>query len=333
MLAFIVRRLIQAVMVMLSVALIAFLLFQYVGDPVASMVGQEATQQDRERLRQELGLDKPVVLQFFSFVGNAVQGEFGISYRQGRKVSTLLQERMPATLELAGAAAIIALCVGIPLGVYTALRRKGLISQSLLVFSLLGVSLPTFLIGILLILAFSVTPSLMTGTPWLPAFGRGEVTQIGWWSTGLLSTTGWKHLVLPAVTLALFQLTLVMRLVRAEMFEVLRTDYIKFARARGLSNRAVHFGHALKNTLVPVITITGLQVGSIIAFAIITETVFQWPGMGLLFIQAVQFADIPVMAAYLCLIALIFVVINLIVDLLYFAVDPRLRVERASSAH
>jgi peptide/nickel transport system permease protein len=327
MLAFIVRRLIQAVMVMLSVALIAFLLFQYVGDPVASMVGQEATQQDRERLRQELGLDKPVVLQFVSFVGNAVQGEFGISYRQGRKVSTLLQERMPATLELAGAAAVLALCVGIPLGVYTALRRKGFISQSLLVFSLLGVSLPTFLIGILLILVFAVWLG------WLPSFGRGDTTALGWWTTGLLTADGWKHLILPAVTLALFQLTLVMRLVRAEMLEVLRTDYIKFARARGLSNRAVHFGHALKNTLVPVITITGLQLGSIIAFAIITETVFQWPGMGLLFIQAVQFADIPVMAAYLCLIALIFVVINLIVDLLYFAVDPRLRVERASSAH
>ena len=326
MLAFIVRRLIQAVMVMLSVALIAFLLFQYVGDPVASMVGQEATQQDRERLRQELGLDKPVVLQFVSFVGNAVQGEFGISYRQGRKVSTLLQERMPATLELAGAAAVLALCVGIPLGVYTALRRKGFISQSLLVFSLLGVSLPTFLIGILLILVFAVWLG------WLPSFGRGDTTALGWWTTGLLTADGWKHLILPAVTLALFQLTLVMRLVRAEMLEVLRTDYIKFARARGLSNRAVHFGHALKNTLVPVITITGLQLGSIIAFAIITETVFQWPGMGLLFIQAVQFADIPVMAAYLCLIALIFVVINLIVDLLYFAVDPRLRVERASSA-
>ncbi|MFC3149113.1 ABC transporter permease [Piscinibacterium candidicorallinum] len=327
MLAFIVRRLIQAVMVMLSVALIAFLLFQYVGDPVASMVGQEATQQDRERLRQELGLDKPVVLQFVSFVGNAVQGEFGISYRQGRKVSTLLQERMPATLELAGAAAVLALCVGIPLGVYTALRRKGFISQTLLVFSLLGVSLPTFLIGILLILVFAVWLG------WLPSFGRGDTTALGWWTTGLLTADGWKHLILPAVTLALFQLTLVMRLVRAEMLEVLRTDYIKFARARGLSNRAVHFGHALKNTLVPVITITGLQLGSIIAFAIITETVFQWPGMGLLFIQAVQFADIPVMAAYLCLIALIFVVINLIVDLLYFAVDPRLRVERASSAH
>jgi peptide/nickel transport system permease protein len=325
--------LLQAVLVMLAVGFVGFSLFAYVGDPVSIMLGQDYTQEARQRLIQDLGLDQPFFVQYARFIAGAAQGEFGISYRLARPVSELLLERLPATLELSFCAAVLALAAGVPLGVYCGLNRDGWLARLLLSVSLIGVSLPTFLIGILLILAFSVTPSLMTGTPWLPAFGRGEVTQIGWWSTGLLSTTGWKHLVLPAVTLALFQLTLVMRLVRAEMFEVLRTDYIKFARARGLSNRAVHFGHALKNTLVPVITITGLQVGSIIAFAIITETVFQWPGMGLLFIQAVQFADIPVMAAYLCLIALIFVVINLIVDLLYFAVDPRLRVERASSAH
>jgi peptide/nickel transport system permease protein len=190
--------------------------------------------------------------------------------------------------------------------------------------SLLGVSLPTFLIGILLILVFAV------GLGWFPSFGRGEVRELGAWSSGLLTAKGWHHIELPAVTLAVFQLTLIMRLVRAEMLEVLRTDYIKFARARGLTSRAVHFGHAVKNTLVPVMTITGLQLGGLIAFAIITETVFQWPGMGLLFIQAVTFADIPVMAAYLCLIALIFVVINLVVDLLYFVVDPRLRVDGAA---
>src|SRR5690606_11070259 len=189
------------------------------------------------------------------------------------------------------------------------------------------VSLPTFLIGIFLILLFSVVLG------WLPSYGRGETVMIGAWSSGFFTAKGLQHLILPAITLCLFQLTLIMRLVRAEMLEVLRTDYIKFARARGLSDRAVHFGHALKNTLVPVITITGLQLGSIIAFAIVTETVFQWPGMGLLFIQAVQSADIPVMAAYLCLIALVFVIINLIVDLLYFAVDPRLRMDRAAAAH
>jgi peptide/nickel transport system permease protein len=240
--------------------------------------------------------------------------------RQGQKVSLLLRERLPATLELSIAAALIALVVGVPLGVYTALKRHGKLSQALLAFSLFGVSLPTFLIGILLILIFSVQLG------WLPSYGRGDTIRLGWWSTGLLTASGWHHLVQPAVTLSLFQLALVMRLVRSEMLEVLRADYIKFARARGLTKRAIHFGHALRNTLVPVITIMGLQLGGIIAFAIVTETVFQWPGMGLLFIQAVQFADIPVMAAYLCLISLIFVVINLTVDLLYFAVDPRLRV-------
>ncbi|MCW7539873.1 ABC transporter permease [Aquabacterium sp. A7-Y] len=327
MFVFILRRLMQAVIVMLTVAFIAFTLFQFVGDPVTNLLGQDATPEDRARLRADLGLDQPFPVQFARFVGNAVQGEFGISLRQGRKVSSLIAERFPATLELSMVAGVLALVVGIPMGVYTALRRGSFLSQVLLTLSLLGVSLPTFLIGILLILVFSVTLG------WLPSFGRGETVSLGPWSTGFLTLDGWKHLVLPAVTLAVFQLTLIMRIVRAEMLEVLRTDYIKFARARGLSDRAVHFGHALKNTLVPVITITGLQIGSLIAFAIITETVFQWPGMGLLFIQAVTFADIPVMAAYLCLIALLFVLINLVVDLLYFAVDPRLRITKASGAH
>lgn len=320
MLVFILRRLIQAVGVMLAVALLAFVLFQYVGDPVTIMLGQDATPAERDLLRTELGLNEPVVVQFYHFVANAVQGDFGLSLRQGQKVSVLIREKLPATLELSIAAAVIALVVGLPLGVYTALRRDGRLSQALLAFSLLGVSLPTFLIGILLILVFSVSLG------WLPSYGRGDTIRIGWWSTGLLTTSGWQHLILPAITLSLFQVALVLRLVRSEMLEVLRTDYIKFARARGLTKRAIHFGHALKNTLVPVITIMGLQLGGIIAFAIVTETVFQWPGMGLLFIQAVQFADIPVMAAYLCLISLIFVLINLSVDLLYFAVDPRLRV-------
>jgi peptide/nickel transport system permease protein len=284
------------------------------------MLGQEGTPAEREQLRQSLGLNDPVVVQFYHFLTNAIQGDFGLSLRQGQKVSLLLRERLPATLELSIAAALIALVVGVPLGVYTALKRHGKLSQALLAFSLFGVSLPTFLIGILLILIFSVQLG------WLPSYGRGDTIRLGWWSTGLLTASGWHHLVLPAVTLSLFQLALVMRLVRSEMLEVLRADYIKFARARGLTKRAIHFGHALRNTLVPVITIMGLQLGGIIAFAIVTETVFQWPGMGLLFIQAVQFADIPVMAAYLCLISLIFVVINLTVDLLYFAVDPRLRV-------
>jgi len=320
MLAFILRRLAQAVIVMVTVAFISFMLFQFVGDPVVFMLGQDATPEQIAEMRAALGLDKPFILQFWQFLVNAAQGDFGLSLRQGAKVSRLIAERFPATLELALVAAAIALLVGVPMGVYAALKRGTFTSQVFMTLSLLGVSLPTFLIGILLILVFSVTLG------WFPSYGRGPVTQVGWWSTGLLSPKGWHHLVLPSITLAIFQLTLIMRLVRAEMLEVLRTDYIKFARARGLTDRAIHFGHALKNTLVPVMTITGLQIGGLIAFAIITETVFQWPGMGLLFIQAVTFADIPVMAAYLCLIALIFVVINLVVDLLYFAVDPRLRV-------
>ncbi len=326
MFAFILQRLLQSVVVMISVALIAFMLFQYVGDPVVFLLGQDATAEQVRALRADLGLDQSFVVQFGNFLANAVQGEFGLSLRQGAKVSRLIAERLPATLELALVAAVLALALGIPMGVYAALKRGSVVSQLFMTISLLGVSLPTFLIGIMLILIFAVWLG------WFPSFGRGDVVQIGWWTSGLLTAKGWHHIVLPAVTLAIFQLTLIMRLVRAEMLEVLRTDYVKFARARGLSDRAVHFGHALKNTLVPVITITGLQLGALIAFAIITETVFQWPGMGLLFIQAVTFADIPVMAAYLCLIALIFVVINLVVDLLYFAVDPRLRIQSTGKA-
>lgn len=327
MLAFVLRRLAQAVLVMLTVGFIAFSLFHFVGDPVVFMLGQDATPEDRARMSALLGLDQPFYVQYANFVGRAAQGEFGLSLRQIRPVSTLFLERLPATLELSLIAALLALFAGIAMGVYTALRRNSWLSQLMLAVSLIGVSLPTFLIGILLILVFAV----LLG--WLPSFGRGDTVQIGWWSTGLLTASGLKALILPSITLGLFQMTLIQRLVRSEMLEVLRTDYIKFARARGLSDRAVHFGHALKNTLVPVITITGLQLGAIIAFAIITETVFQWPGMGLLFIQAVTFADVPVMAAYLCLIALFFVIINLVVDLLYYAVDPRLRIDRVVAGH
>jgi len=327
MLAFILRRLGQAVLVMLAVGLIAFSLFRFVGDPVIFMLGQDATPESRAQITQQLGLDQPFYIQYARFVVRAVQGDFGLSLRQVQPVSELLMDRLPATLELSICAALMALVAGIVMGVYTALRRDSWLSQVLLAVSLVGVSLPTFLIGILLILVFAVVLG------WLPSFGRGDTVDIGFWSTGLLTASGLKALILPSITLGLFQMTLIQRLVRSEMLEVLRTDYIKFARARGLTDRAVHFGHALKNTLVPVITITGLQLGAIIAFAIITETVFQWPGMGLLFIQAVTFADVPVMAAYLCLIALFFVVINLAVDLLYYAVDPRLRIDRAVAGH
>lgn len=321
MLNYVVRRIFQSVVVLLIVGLVAFSMFRFVGDPIDNMLGQERTQADIERLRAQLGLDQPFPVQYWRFLESAVQGNFGVSYRQGRPVAEIIAERAPATLELAAVSGLFAIVIGIVLGVFTAIRRDGWASNVIMTGSLIGVSLPTFLIGILLIYVFSVELDL------LPSFGRGDVVDVGGWSTGLLTASGLKALVLPAITLGLYQMTLIMRLVRAEMLEVLRQDYINFARARGLSERVVNFRHALKNTLVPVITVTGLQLGSIIAFAIITETVFQWPGVGLLFINAIQFVDIPVMAAYLMLISVMFVGINLLVDLLYVAIDPRLRGE------
>lgn len=319
MLSYIFRRLLQSVLVLLVVGLVAFSMFRFVGDPVDNMLGQERTQEDIERLRERLGLDRPFPVQYLNFLGGVARGDFGVSYRQGRPVAEIIAERAPATLELAAVSGLFAILLGIALGVFTAIRREGWLSSVVMTVSLVGVSLPTFLIGIVLIYVFSVELDL------LPSFGRGEVVDLGGWTTGFLTASGLKALILPSITLGLYQMTLIMRLVRSEMLEVLRQDYIAFARARGLSERVVNFRHALRNTLVPVITVTGLQLGSIIAFAIITETVFQWPGVGLLFINAIQFVDIPVMAAYLMLIAAMFVMINLIVDLLYVFIDPRLR--------
>lgn len=320
MLAFMIRRIFQSVIVMFVVALISFLLFRFVGDPVNQMVGIETTPEQREALRVQLGLNDHVLTQFWRFITGAVQLDFGISYQFKQSVAEMIGKRAPATLELSIVSAIFATIVGIPMGVYTGLKRDSWLSKVFLTVSLVGISLPPFLIGILFIFVFAVQFQV------LPSFGRGEVVDLGFWNTGLLTASGLKALVLPSITLGLFQMTLIMRLVRSEMLEVMRTDYIKFARARGLTRRAVNFGHALKNTLVPVITITGLQLGSVIAFAIITETVFSWPGMGLLFLNSVQNVDIPIMAAYLMLIGFLFVVINLVVDLLYVAVDPRIRV-------
>ena len=322
MLSFILRRLAQAVLVMLAVGRGAFSLFRYVGDPVGNLVGHDASASQRAQLRAELGLDQPAPIQFARFVGHALTGDFGVSLRQGREVSALIGERLPATIELAAVAALLAAAAGIPLGVHAALRRRHWDAKMTMALSLLGVSLPTFLIGIVLIEVLSV----MLG--WFPSYGRGTTVELGGWRTGLLTADGWRHIALPAFTLAVYQLALLMRLVRAEMLEALRSDYVRFARARGLPDRAVHFRHALRNTLVPVLTISGLQLGSLIAFSIVTETVFSWPGMGSLFIQAVQFPDVPVMAACLCLVALVFVTINLVVDMLYAVADPRLRTYR-----
>lgn len=323
MLAFIIRRIGQSLLVLLIVGLVAFSMFNFVGDPIDNMLGQERTAEDIARLREQLGLDRSFFVQYFKFLQEAIQGNFGVSYRQGRPVTQILLERAPATLELAAVSGILAILFGIALGVFTAIRRDGWLANMIMSASLIGVSLPTFLIGILLIYVFSVELG------WLPSFGRGQVVDLGGWKTGFLTESGLKALILPSITLGLYQMTLIMRLVRSEMLEVLRQDYIRFARARGLRDRAVNFRHALKNTMVPVITVIGLQLGAIIAFAIITETVFQWPGVGLLFINAVQFVDIPVMAAYLMLISVMFVGINLLVDILYFFIDPRLRADRS----
>ena len=319
MIAFIIRRALQAIGVLFAVGIIAFAMFRFAGDPVNQIVSIDTPAAERQQVRRALGLDDPVPVQFLRYVARAAQGEFGISYQFRQNVSTLLAERMPATLELAICATLFAVVFGVLMGVYSALRRDSLLAKVFQTVSLIGISLPTFLIGILLIYLFSVILG------WLPSYGRGDTVRLGWWTTGLITRSGLQALIMPSVTLGLFQMTLIMRLVRAEMLEVLRTDYIRFARARGLTTRAIHFGHALRNTLIPVITIVGLQFGAVIAFAIITETVFQWPGMGLLFVQAVQNVDIPIMAAYLMLVALIFVTINLVVDILYTVVDPRLR--------
>jgi peptide/nickel transport system permease protein len=326
MFGYLIRSVLQAVMVMVAVAFIAFSMFRFVGDPVASIVGQDATLKDREELAQSLGLNDPMVVQFGRFLGNAAKGDFGISYRQGRPVATLLRERLPATIELAVISAALALVVGLGLGIYTALRRDGWAANLVMSLSLIGVSLPTFLIGIGLIYFFGVV------LRWLPTFGRGETVAFGWWTTGLLTESGRKSLILPVVTLGFYQLTLIMRLVRSEMLEVMRADYIRFARARGLTDSSINFRHALKNTMIPVVTITGMQLGSIVAFAITTETVFNWPGLGALFVKSVEVVDIPVMGAYLMFVGLIFVIVNLVVDMLYFLIDPRLSVGRTVAA-
>lgn len=304
---------------MLAVSLIAFTLFRFVGDPVAQMVGQETSVADQERIRDSLGLNDPITTQFVRFVSDLATGNFGFSYRTRQPISEMILSRMPATLELGIVSLLISLLVGIPAGIYTALHRGGAIANTILVTTLIGISIPTFVIGIFLIFIFGVQLG------WLPTFGRGDVVAIGWWKTNFLTIDGWRSLLLPALTLGVYQLTLTMRLVRSEMQDVMKTDFIKFARARGINRHSIHYHHALRNTMVPVITIIGLQFGGVIAFSIVTESVFQWPGMGLLFLDSIRYVDIPVMSVYLVLIALMFVIINLVVDLLYAAIDPRVR--------
>jgi|SRR5687768_13978684 len=319
MMIFLGQRLIQGLFVMLAVALLAFVMFRFMGDPVRAVVREDATIEEQQEARVQLGLDAPMIVQFVRFAGNALTGNLGLSFRSQQPVMKLILDRLPATLELVLAAMVLALIVGVPLGVWCALRSESSIAQTLQTISLVGISIPTFVIGILLILVFAV----MLG--WLPSSGRGDTVQLGFWQTGLLTPSGRRALILPACTLALYQLALFMRLVRSEMLDVMRQDFIRFARARGLPKRLIHFRHALRNAVMPLVTVAGMQFGSLIAFAIVTETVFQWPGMGFLFLQAIEFLDILLMAAYLVFIGFIFVVINIAVDLLYMLIDPRLR--------
>jgi peptide/nickel transport system permease protein len=334
MMVFLAQRLLQAVVVMTVVVFLSFGIFQYTGDPVRNLLGADATPDQVQAMRVQLGLDQPFALQFASFVGRALQGDFGYSLsQQGRPVLALMAERFPATAELALSASFLALVLGVCMGVVAALcdevsPRQGLgvwwlkrgLSKLMMTVSLLGISLPPFLIGVLLIFVFSVQLGV------LPSHGRGEDLRLVWaWKTGFLTLDGWRHLVLPTLTLAAFQLALLVRLVRAEMLSALRSDFIRFAKARGLAQWRIYLRHALKNVWLPVLTVLGLQLGNLVAFSIITETVFQWPGLGYLLIQAVRLADVPVMAAYLCMVALVFVSINAVVDVLYVWVDPRLR--------
>ncbi len=313
------RRIGQAALVILVVTLLAFLLFRFLGDPIVAILGPSSTAPQRAELRRELGLDGPLIVQFAAYLREVVHGNFGISYRLGQPVARVLLERAPASIELAVSGMVLALVLGLPAGIYTALHRQSAFSRAVMALSLIGISMPSFFMGVLLIWVFSVSLG------WLPSFGRGDVIQLGWWSTGLLTLSGLKALIMPALTISVFQIAMLMRMVRAEMLEVMRTEFVRFAQARGLSRRAVYLRHALRNTLMPVVTIVGLQLGSVIGFAVITESVFQWPGLGLLFLQSVAAADVPMLAAYLVLIAILFSAINLAVDLLYYVIDPRLR--------
>ncbi len=317
---YVLRRLSQSVFVMLAVAFLAFALFRFAGDPVMQMTGVETPPEQQQAIREQLGLTDPFVAQFTRFVGELLRGDFGFSFRTRQPVAEMIRDALPATGELGLVAMAISLLVGIPAGMLTALRPKGFASQSVLLMTLVGVSLPTFVTGIVLIFLFGVVLG------WLPTFGRGQTVSIGWWTSNLLARGGWRSLILPALSLALYQLTLTMRLVRAQMMEVLRTDHIRFALARGVPRWRVYVRHALPNSLIPVMTVIGLQFGGIIAFSIVTESVFQWPGLGLLLLRSIRFVDVPVMSVYLVFIGLLFVIINLAVDLLYAVVDPRVRI-------
>jgi ABC-type dipeptide/oligopeptide/nickel transport system permease component len=301
--------------------MICFLIFRYMGDPVITMAGRYATFQEQEEVRRIMGLDKPTYVQYGKFLWNAAHGNFGMSYVTRVPALGLILERFPATFELATTAVIMAFLIGVGLGVVTALKPYAVRNRLIMAGSLGGISIPTFLMGILLIMAFAVYLGI------LPPFGRGETVQLAFWRTGFLTFDGIKHLILPAFTLAMYQLAVLLRLTRAGMREVMTEEYIKTAWAKGLSPMKVIFKHALRNALIPVVTITGLQFGELIAFSIVTETIFQWPGMGNLLLTSIYETDQPVVVTYIMLAALIIITMNIIVDILYAVINPKIRYE------
>lgn len=315
---YIFRRLVQSFFVLVGVTIICFIMFQYMGDPALALVGMDASKEQIAEVSKILGLDQPVYKQYFKFAWRALHGDLGLSLKTRTPALKLVIERMPATIELAFVAMILATLIGGVVGIFAAVKPRSILSRITMAGTLLGISLPTFFIGLLSIYVFSV----MLG--WLPPYGRGEVNQVGFWTTGLLSLNGVAHLVLPAFTLALFQLSMSTRVIRGDMMAVLLEDYVRTARAKGLSLYQVIRHHALKNALIPFVTIAGLQLGQLIAFAIVTETVFQWPGMGKLLLTAIQENDQPVIITYIMVIAMIFVAINLTVDIIYTFLNPRI---------
>jgi ABC-type dipeptide/oligopeptide/nickel transport system permease component len=317
---YLIRRLVQGVIVLIAVSVVCFIIFRYLGDPVISMAGPYATAADRDEVRRVFGLDLPAYVQYWRFLANALHGNFGISYVTRLPALGLIVERIPASVELAVTAMIFAFAAGVGLGIMVSINPKSWLSRGIMAGSLAGISIPTFLIGILLIMVFAVYLGV------LPPFGRGETVKLGnWWSTNFLTLDGLEHLILPAFSLGMYQLAVLLRLTRSGMREVLTTEYIKTAWAKGLSPSRVVFKHALRNVLIPVVTVAGLQFGDLIAFSLVTETIFQWPGLGNLLLTSMYESDRPVIVTYISLVAVCILAINIVVDLLYAILNPKIR--------
>ncbi len=332
MLVYVIRRLMQAALVMVVMSMLVFAGIYLIGDPVAMMVSPDATELDRAAVRATLGLDQPMWRQYLVFVGAALHGDFGKSFLAGQPAMGLIFERLPATLELAFAALVISLALGLPMGVYAGLRPNSVGAKTIMTGSILGFSLPNFWVGLMLIMTFAVMlPDLLPWWPRLPASGRGATVDVLGVRLSLFTLDGWRHLLLPAITLSLYKGALIVRLARATAREVLPMDYIKFARAKGLSERRIVGVHVLKNIMIPIATVSGLEFGQTVAFAVVTETVFSWPGVGKLLIDSILLLDRPVVVAYLVIIVFFFVALNLVVDLLYSVLDPRVRLESRAS--